>query len=58
MSTNSLRLPESLNKRIRELAQKEDVLINQFIATALAEKLSSLLTSEYLEDRAEFNLMF
>ena len=26
--------------------------MNQFIATALAEKLSALMTSEYLEERA------
>jgi len=53
MSTISLRLPESLHKRVRELAQKEDISINQLITTALAEKLSALLTSEYLEERAK-----
>ena len=42
MSTISLRLPESLHKRVRELAKREDVSINQLIATALAEKLSAL----------------
>ena len=53
MSTISLRLPESLHRRVRELAQREAVSINQFIATALAEKLSALLTGEYLEERAK-----
>jgi hypothetical protein len=53
MSTISLRLPESLHKRVRELAQREDVSINQLIATALAEKVSALLTGEYLEQRAK-----
>ena len=53
MSTISLRLPASLHKRVRELAQKEDVSINQFVTTALAEKLSALLTGEYLEERAK-----
>ena len=53
MSTISLRLPESLHKRVRELAQRENISINQFISTALAEKLSALLTEEYLEQRAE-----
>ncbi|NLE11602.1 MAG: toxin-antitoxin system HicB family antitoxin, partial [Actinobacteria bacterium] len=38
MSTISLRLPDSLHKRVRELAKSEHVSINQFIATALAEK--------------------
>lgn len=52
MSTISLRLPESLHKKVRELAESEDVSINQFISTALAEKMSALMTVEYLEERA------
>lgn len=53
MSTISLRLPQSLHKRVRELAKREGISINQFITTALAEKLSALLTQEYLEQRAQ-----
>ena len=52
MSTLSLRLPESLHERARELAKKEGISINQLIATALAEKISALDTLEYLEQRA------
>jgi len=52
MSTMSLRLPESLHERARELAKREGVSINQLIATALAEKISALDTVEYLEMRA------
>jgi hypothetical protein len=48
----SLRLPESLHQRARELAKREGISINQLIATALAEKISALLTQEYLEARA------
>jgi hypothetical protein len=48
----SVRLPESLHKKARELAEREGVSINQLVATALAEKLSALLTVEYLEERA------
>ncbi|MDH4037174.1 MAG: BrnA antitoxin family protein [Candidatus Krumholzibacteria bacterium] len=53
MSTISLRLPESLHERVRELAEREGVSINQLITTALAEKLSALLTEEFLEKRAK-----
>ena len=53
MSTISLRLPESLHKRVRELAQQENISINQFIATALAEKIAALLTEEYLVERSK-----
>jgi len=52
MSTMSLRLPESLHERARELAKREGISINQFISTALAEKLSALDTVEYLEAKA------
>jgi predicted transcriptional regulator len=52
MSTISLRLPESLHKKVRELAKAEDVSINQLITIALAEKISALMTVEYLGERA------
>lgn len=38
MSTLSLRLPESLHERTREIAKKEGVSINQLVPSALAEK--------------------
>jgi predicted transcriptional regulator len=53
MSTVSLRLPASLHERVRELARKESVSINQLITLALAEKLSALTTAEYFERRTK-----
>lgn len=53
MGSINLRLPNSLHKHVRELAKKENISINQFIATALAEKMSALLTDEYLQERAK-----
>jgi hypothetical protein len=52
MSTLSLRLPDSLHNRARELAKKEGISINQLVSTALAEKMAALMTVEYLEKRA------
>jgi hypothetical protein len=52
VSTISLRLPDSLHEAVRELAAREKVSINQLITLALAEKLSALMTEEYLEERA------
>jgi len=52
MSAISVRLPESLHEAVRELAQRENVSINQFVALALAEKVSALKTEEYLSARA------
>lgn len=53
MSTISLRLPDSLHKQVRKLAEKESVSINQLVTLALAEKISALMTEEYLETRAK-----
>lgn len=52
MSALSLRLPNSLHERARELARREGISINQLVSAALAEKMSALLTEEYLEARA------
>lgn len=52
MSNISLRLPDSLHKRARELAKKENTSINQLVSSALAEKISALMTEEYIEQRA------
>ena len=52
MSSLSLRLPDSLHEKIRELAEQDDVSINQFIAPVVDEKAAALLTVKYLEDRA------
>ena len=53
MSTLSLRLPNSLHEQIRRLAKKEGISINQFLASAAAEKMAALLTEEYLEKRGK-----
>ncbi|MBI3125781.1 MAG: toxin-antitoxin system HicB family antitoxin [Ignavibacteriales bacterium] len=52
MSTISLRLPESLHKKARDLAKSENTSINQLVSSALAEKVSALITEEYIEMRA------
>jgi hypothetical protein len=47
----SLRLPESLHRRAKELAAEAGISINQLVATALAEKISALAAGEYLQKR-------
>jgi hypothetical protein len=51
MRTLSLRLPDSLHQKIRQLAERDDISMNQFIALAVAEKAAALLTVEYLKER-------
>jgi len=49
----TLRLPNSIHKQLKEYAEKDGVSMNQFISTAVAEKLASLATVEFLEQRAQ-----
>ena len=53
MSAISVRLPESLHTAVRELAQRDNVSINMFISLALAEKVSAMMTEDYLAERAQ-----
>lgn len=53
MSSISLRLPESLHKKARDLAKKEKTSINQLVSSALAEKISALTTEDYLQTKAD-----
>jgi predicted DNA-binding protein len=52
MSAISIRLPDSLHKRIKQLAQRDKVSINHMVTLAVAEKLSALETEDYLSKRA------
>ena len=52
MSTLSVRLPDSLHKRIKKMAEGEGISMNQFITLAVTEKVSALMTVEYLKSRA------
>lgn len=53
MSTISVRLPDSLHETARKLSKKEHVSINQLLTTALTEKISALMTEDYLSERAK-----
>lgn len=53
MTTISIRLPDSLHKMAKDIASQDHVSMNQFIASAVAEKISALTTEKYLRERAE-----
>lgn len=56
--TYPLRLPRSLKEAVERLSQEDRTSINQFVATAVAEKVSALQTAKYFADRqarADFN---
>ena len=52
MTPLTVRLPTSLQAKIRELATRDAISVNQFIASAAAEKLASMLTVDYLRQEA------
>lgn len=53
MSALSLRLPNSIHRHIKEIAAQEGVSINQFISSAVSEKISAISTENYLVQRAK-----
>ena len=49
--TYPLRLPRSLKEAVEQLSKEEGTSINQFVAMAVAEKVSALRTARYFADR-------
>ena len=52
-ATLQLRLPKSVKSGVQRLAKREGISMNQFMATAIAEKLAVLESLDYLEERAK-----
>ena len=53
MSTLQLTLPSYLHEQVKTHALKEGVSINEFIMLAVAEKLATVSTADYLTERAK-----
>ncbi|MCL2780821.1 MAG: type II toxin-antitoxin system HicB family antitoxin [Actinomycetia bacterium] len=52
MAALTVRLPASVHQKVRELAARDGVSVNQFVAGAVAEKMSAVLTLDYLRAEA------
>lgn len=50
-STYPLRLPVSLKEALEKIAAEDGTSMNQFIVTAVAEKIAVLKTAEYFAER-------
>jgi hypothetical protein len=50
-NTYPLRLPRSLKEAVERLSRQDGTSINQFVATAVAEKVSALETARFFQDR-------
>lgn len=51
-TTYSLRLPASLKAALAQISKEDGTSINQFVATAVAEKICALKTAEFFASRA------
>lgn len=49
MTALTVRLPNSVHQKIRELALRDEISVNQFIAAAVSEKMASVMTLDYLK---------
>ena len=52
MTALTIRLPNSVHESIKALARKDGISVNQFIASAAAEKMASFQTLDYLRREA------
>lgn len=52
MSALTVRLPNSVHQKVKELAERDEISMNQFIASAVAEKMASVMTLDYLKAEA------
>ncbi|MEL6777140.1 MAG: toxin-antitoxin system HicB family antitoxin [Cyanobacteria bacterium J06597_16] len=53
MTGLTVQLPNSLYESLEELATQDGISVDQFIALAVAEKISALKTVSYLEELAK-----
>lgn len=53
METISVKIPGSIRKNLEEVAKKDQVSIDQFVTTAISEKISAFMTRRYLTERAK-----
>jgi hypothetical protein len=52
MITVSIQIPDSVKRHVERLAAKEGISVDQFYATAAAEKLAALEAADYIAQRA------
>jgi hypothetical protein len=50
-STYPLRLPRSVKAEVERRAKRDGTSVNQFVATAVAEKLAAMNTADFFSER-------
>ena len=52
MTSLTVRLPNPVHQKISALAERDEISVNQLIASAVSEKMASVLTLDYLKSEA------
>ena len=53
MTMLNVKLPHSLHSAVEILAAKDEISVNQFISSAVAEKIASFEAESYIKTRGE-----
>jgi hypothetical protein len=53
MSTLSIRIPDSIHEIVKKMSKDDNISINQFIASAITEKVTAFETEDYIRKRGE-----
>ena len=53
MDSITINLDESLKKALKEIEKKENISIQEFIASAIREKIDIFMSSDYISNRAK-----
>ena len=53
MSIVNIQIPDSLHKSLNELVNLDGISIDQFVLSAIAEKIATLMTEGYLKELAK-----
>ena len=53
MSQFSLRLPDSLMDEAKQIAEQDNVSLNQFFLAAISEKMGELKTKRFFKERSD-----
>lgn len=53
MSTLTIRIPDSIHGKVKEIAKVDNISINQFVTSAIGEKIAAFETETYLIERGK-----
>lgn len=53
MTTLSIRLPRSIHNAIKTFAANDEISMNQFISSAVAEKIAAMEAENYIKERGK-----